>query len=696
MAIKVGVAMYDMTGPAVEINFMGYAVPGQRGQGIHQRLRARAFAFDDGNKHLAFVSVDGGMGSDLVTTLVLKKLDAELGPGVYTNDNLAISGTHTHSGPAGFLQYVLYQVTSFGFVQETLDAWVNGIANSVIAAHKDMQNSKIYVNQGMLYGSNINRSPTSYLLNPEEERAQYPEGDTDKTMLLMEFVNPITKAPRGVLNFFAVHGTAMNNTNTLISGDNRGYASYALERDINGIEVPTGKGSFVAAFASTNLGDVSPNTAGPRCIDTGLPCDGSKSTCNGRCEKCIAFGPGTNGDMFESTQIIGNKQYEFAKKLMETATEEITGPIDYRHSFVDMSTLNVTLANGESVTLCDPAMGYSFAAGTTDGPGMFSFTQGTTTGNPFWDKVSAFLSKPTEEQIRCQAPKPILVNTGSMDIPYDWDPRIVPVQILRIGNFFILAAPNELTTMAGRRLRNAVRKILENSNLVKPGQPIYIAISGLTNSYSSYSVTYEEYQAQRYEAASTIFGPHTLDGYIQEFSRLAKDMVAGRPSAPGPNPPDLTGKMIQLMPEVKFDRVPEGKSFGEVVEGKDAQPSYKVGDLVSVTFYGANPRNNQRVEGTYMTVEYMAPGARTWKTFLNDGDWATKFFWLAGKEDPLDLGISKMSVATLSWKIDSNDIPNAATASGTTFRICYHGDHKVAKMAKIIPFSGCSSTFTVA
>lgn len=88
MALKVGVAMYDMTGPAVEINFMGYAVPGQRGQGIHQRLRARAFAFDDGNKHLAFVSVDGGMGSDLVKMRVLERLNAELGEGVYTNVSL--------------------------------------------------------------------------------------------------------------------------------------------------------------------------------------------------------------------------------------------------------------------------------------------------------------------------------------------------------------------------------------------------------------------------------------------------------------------------------------------------------------------------------------------------------------------------------------------------------------------------------
>lgn len=61
-----------------------------------------------------------------------------------------------------------------------------------------------------------------------------------------------------------------------------------------------------------------------------------------------------------------------------------------------------------------PSNSYSFAAGTTDGPGMFNFAQGTTTDNPFWNKVRDFLSEPTQEEIDCQAPKPILLNTGEL------------------------------------------------------------------------------------------------------------------------------------------------------------------------------------------------------------------------------------------------------------------------------------------
>lgn len=59
-------------------------------------------------------------------------------------------------------------------------------------------------------------------------------------------------------------------------------------------------------------------------------------------------------------------------------------------------------------------MGYSFAAGTTDGPGAFNFKQGTITDNPLWNKVRDLLSKPSKEQIRCHGAKPILLNTGEV------------------------------------------------------------------------------------------------------------------------------------------------------------------------------------------------------------------------------------------------------------------------------------------
>lgn len=682
---RLGAGIYDMTGPAAEINFMGYAVPGQRGTGIHQRLRARAFVIADDASSVVYVSADGGMGSDLVKMRVVDAVAEKLGQGIYTAENICISGTHTHSGPAGFLQYTLFQITSWGFVDETFDAWVNGIANAIVMAHENLQSGKIFIANGELEDSNINRSPTSYLLNPEDERAQF-DADTDKNMLLLKLVAD-DGSLIGVVNWFAVHATSMNNTNTLISGDNKGYASYLTEKELNGASSTPGMGPIIAAFGSSNLGDVSPNTQGPKCIDTGLPCDGSTSTCNGKCQNCIASGPGK--DMFESTKIIGENQYNHAMKLMDAAKEEITGPVGYRHAFVDFPNLNVTLSDNSQVQLCKAAMGYSFAAGTTDGPGMMNFTQGTTTSNPFWDKVRDFLSTPTEEEIACQSPKPILFNTGDMEKPYQWDPDHLPLQVFRVGNLFIVAPPSEFTTMSGRRLRKAITSIIESSGALAAGQKAYITIAGLSNSYASYVTTYEEFQAQRYEAASTLFGPHTLEGYIQEFSRLASDLLAGRPSTSGPAPPDLTDVQISLhVRKFPFDRAPVGKNFGDVVENKDVNPSYVGGETAKATFYSANPRNNQRIQGTFLTVE-MQTHSGFWKTVAVDGDWDTKFHWIAGKEDPLNIGLSGVSRAEISW-----DIP--ANVKSGTYRLCHHGDRKMAHdHEKIVPFTGCSSSFSV-
>ena len=50
-----------------------------------------------------------------------------------------------------------------------------------------------------------------------------------------------------------------------------------------------------------------------------------------------------------------------------------------------------------------------------------------------------------------------------------------------------------------------------------------VVIAGLTNTYSSYVTTFEEYAMQRYEGASTIFGPHTLDAYIQVCATACRD-----------------------------------------------------------------------------------------------------------------------------------------------------------------------------
>eukprot|EP00064_Thunnus_orientalis_P019187 superscaffoldBa00004687_g19302 len=73
--------------------------------------------------------------------------------------------------------------------------------------------------------------------------------------------------------------------------------------------------------------------------------------------------------------------------------------------------------------------------------------------------------------------------------------------------------------MSGRRLREAVKQELESEGMFRDSE---VVIAGLSNVYTHYITTYEEYQLQRYEGASTIYGPHTLSAYLQKYRGLAR------------------------------------------------------------------------------------------------------------------------------------------------------------------------------
>lgn len=119
-------------------------------------------------------------------------------------------------------------------------------------------------------------------------------------------------------------------------------------------------------------------------------------------------------------------------------------------------------STGKNETTCQAALGYAFAAGATDGHGDFDFEQGSNSTNPFWQYVSAFLAKPTPEQIQCQAPKPILLDVG-LTKPIEWVPFILPQQIFQIGQLYIVGVPGEFTTMSGRRLKSTIKQALQTA-----------------------------------------------------------------------------------------------------------------------------------------------------------------------------------------------------------------------------------------
>jgi neutral ceramidase len=663
---------------------MGYANTSQVGSGLRQRLYSRAFIVGHPSRQeerLVYMVLDTQSGDSAIRNGILEGL-REMGPrySVYGKNNVAVTGTHSHSGPGAWLNYLLPQITSLGFDKQSYRAIVDGALLSIKRAHEGLALGTISVGQADIANANINRSPFAYAANPKEERDRYAD-DVDKTMTLMKFTRASDGKSLGILNWFPVHGTSLLGNQTLIAGDNKGVAAYLFEQDA--AKAKDAALGFVAGFSQANVGDTTPNVLGAYCEDgTGTQCRLNDSTCGGRSQDCHGRGPyfGLNDGGAKSCYEIGKRQFEGAKLIYEddASFRSVSGNVRSFHTFVDFSKYKFTLANGTTVHTCPAAMGNSFAAGTSDGPGAFDFVQNNPNApkNPFWNVVGSAIAPPSKEQKKCHYPKPVLLNVGEANTPYPWSPNIVDIQVFRVGQLVIVVSPGEATTMSGRRWREAVHAQIESSDIAK--EPI-VVLGGPANSYTHYIATEEEYSIQRYEGASTLYGPHTLNAFINaslKYLPYLSDSATSSPP-PGPSPPDNRERSISFIRGVVYDGAGFGRSFGQVTT--NVSPTYPRGSLIRATFVGANPRNNLRLEGTFAAIEKQNPDA-TWTQVKNDEDWELVYEWKRVN------GLTGTSDVTISW-----DTGLTAPEPGR-YRVKYYGDSK-AIGGTITAFEGVSGVF---
>ncbi|OCK83172.1 Neutral/alkaline nonlysosomal ceramidase [Lepidopterella palustris CBS 459.81] len=686
-----GVGKADITGPVVELNLMGYANLSQVGTGLRQRLYSRAFIVgdpEDSNNRFVYMVLDTHSGDTAIRYGILEGL-ADLGPeySVYSQKNVAITGTHSHSGPGAWLNYLLPQITSLGFNKQSYQAIVDGAILSIQRAHESLELGTVNVGTTNIQNANINRSLYAYLANPKEERDRYSD-NVDKTMTLLKFTRASDGKDVGVLTWFAVHGTSLLGNQTIIAADNKGVAAYLFEQEMKGNS--NAADGFVAGFSQSNVGDTSPNVLGAWCEDgSNTECKLEDSTCGNRSEACHGRGPyfGLNDGGTKSCYEIGRRQFAGALDLYNSMAESSTtisgSSIRSLHTFVDFSNFTFVLPNGSIAATCPAAMGHSFAAGTSDGPGAFDFKQNDSGSpdNPLWNVVGGLISKPSHKQIACQYPKPILLNVGEAHRPYDWSPNIVDIQVFRIGQLIIIVSPGEATTMSGRRWREAVYNAAVSSSLIASTTSPIVVLGGPANSYTHYITTEEEYGIQRYEGASTLYGPNTLNAYINAtlgFLPYLSDTSTD--SSPfGPFPPNNVNRSLSFITGVVFDAAPLFKSFGDVII--EVSTTYTRGAIVSATFVGANPRNNLRLEDTYAAVEKENDDG-SWTRVKDDEDWELLFEWTRTNKA---LGHSNVII---SWDTGIGD-PEPGV-----YRIKYYGDSK-SLGGKITGFEGTSAVFTL-
>lgn len=621
---------------------MGYGRIDQQAEGLHLRLRARAFVVvhRESGERVALVVADAGMIFESVHQEVLRLLAERYGE-LYTMRNVMLTATHTHAGPGGHSHHVLYNLTTLGFHRQTFEALTEGIVAAVVGAHEDLAPSTLLLTSGELHDASANRSLAAFERNPADITEHFPEGiDPQTTLLRLERGGQAV----GTVNWFATHGTSMSGDNKLISGDNKGYAAYHWERlAAGGDYLAAGGPAFIAAFAQTNAGDMTPN------LDLTEP---------------------TSPEDVENTRTIGLRQYDAAAGQLGEAGTAVTGPVDARLVYVNLSDVTVDAeftGDGSTHHTSRPAIGASMMAGSTeDGPAFPGFEEGE---NALWDFVSDTVIYTVSEELReAQAPKDIVVPIGKMNDLFPWVQEIVPVQLVRVGQLCLIGIPGEVTIGAGLRLRRTVAETL--------GAELRdVLVAGYANSYFHYVTTPEEYDAQHYEGGSTLFGRWQLPALQQTAARLARAMRDGEDIETGSSP-DISDKAIALQPGVVLDTPPSGSDFGDVLT--EPAESYGPGQRVTAVFAGAHPSNDLHLGGSYLRVQRQLAGGE-WTTVADDGDWSTTFHWARD-------GVAASQV-TVTW-----DIPQDAGAG--TYRVEYTGEAR-SLLGTIEAISGTTRDFAV-
>jgi len=366
----------------------------------------------------------------------------------------------------------------------------------------------------------------------------------------------------GSFHWFGVHGCSLHSDAGLVHPDNKGIAATTLEElarcDWNAPR-------YVAAFPQTTAGDITPNFRwnAKRGLLEGLgETDLESATRNGKLQARQAVA-GLDGATHTEGPIAGLRQY-----------------VDFRHAAA-----HPKYAGGHPKAHTGPAvLGVRMISGTEDGSGP----PPAWALRPLWWLLNRAcgwvksvkrsvrrllrLSREADPQgpkmpflevglgakgrlfgfiPQMNPPLPERIDPGLSRIKHlhrvgaqgtgGWVPQVLPLQLLRVGSLLLCALPFEPTTQAGRRMRAQLESRAASIGIER------VVIVGWANAYGGYLTTFEEYQAQQYEGASTYFGQWTLAATQTALDSMLDQLLDGATGTlPGPEPERISTDELTL------------------------------------------------------------------------------------------------------------------------------------------------------
>ena len=538
--LQAGVGKADIT-PRLGYYLGGWTRADRTAQGQHTRLHARALVLQRGDEKVALVAIDlfmvpGGM---------VKHIGDALAARGFSEQNILISATHTHSGPGGFANFPTLNTAApsletatdpFSFARffepqpadpQLYRFLVDQIGTAIRRADDDRGEAVAGWGRTLLTTLTKNRSLEAHLNNhgiekewgqgkPEDD----PEGavhtiDPNVDVLRVDKVVRGRRVPIGAWSTFANHGTVTKSSFEFYNGDHHASAMRVFEQAVRRADGVPRSQEVLNVYGNAALGEMS---AG---LDRTGPAGSDEA---GRIEARA---------MLEAWRAAG-------KRLSATPALAVGWT---RLCFCGQA------VDGEP-TADKSEVGLPFLTGSEEERGPL-YEQ---TGQHYEGARAPAEDGPQGRKV---------VIRGASNLP-----QAVPLLAVRVGDGVIASVPGEATKEAGERIRRTVGSAVAGSGVER------VVVSGLANEFVLYFTTPEEYDRQHYEGGNTHYGRLSSVLLQQELARLAGTVVRGEPPPPA-HPFDPTNG-------VRPDGPPygDGAESGAIVD----QPGEQVGRLEHAGF----------------------------------------------------------------------------------------------------------------
>lgn len=475
-----GAAEVDIT-PPPGLPKAGYSTNATDGVGFRTRLRARVVHLRAGTTSLAIVHCDLLGGSSLLQHLVAQRVASSTD---VTLAGLMIGATHTHAGPGQFCGtdfYNRFASNRPGFDPAWTSFLVDRIAGAVELAVAERVPSCMAVGTTEVWGATRNRSLPPHARNPEvddrtEVHRRYAEIEPRLHLLRVDRrTGADDLEPLAASVVFSIHGTGVSSRADEYNADLWSSVTGELA---DGIEATTGTRPVVGAVEGTH-GDMTP-----------------------------AIRPGRAG--YVEAARIGRQVGAAAAALHHRLGAELTADAELAAGFREIDLRRARTVDGVSLPR-RPAVGAALLAGAKENE------------TPVIGRLWPFRAgSPRRRRRRGHGTKRVFLGRliQRLYLPLAGFPRVVPLQVLRLGDTVLAGVPFEVTVGAGRRFEAAMAAGLDGAGVDR------VVVSSVANEYFGYITTPEEYDLQFYEGGHTLYGHETQPFIEAHLTRLAAEVAA--------------------------------------------------------------------------------------------------------------------------------------------------------------------------